>query len=105
LRGGVSSDEDALTDEERATNLPAPANIPSQEEWYYRKPLLRRANLSPEESSSSYKACLRRSWCLQACVCSDKDLLTVEARATNLPAPANIRPQEERLIPEAQLRW
>ena len=39
--GGVSSDEDALTDEERATNLPAPANIPSSEEIYYRKPQLR----------------------------------------------------------------
>ena len=30
--GGVSSDEDALTDEERATDVPAPANIPLQED-------------------------------------------------------------------------
>ena len=81
LDGCVSSDKGTLTEEERAVNLLAPANIPSSEKIYYRKPQLRREDLSPEESSSSYKACFRRSWCLQACVCSDKDLLTVEARA------------------------
>ena len=104
MRGGVSSDEDALTDEERATNLPAPANIPSSEEIYYRKPQLRREPRSPEESTSSYKACLRRSWRLDRCGSSDKDPLTEEERATNLPAPANIPSQEETYCREPQLR-
>ena len=81
LHGCVCSDKCTLTEEERAVNLLAPANIPSSEKIYYRKPQLRREDLSPEESSNSYKACFRRSWRLQACVCSDKDLLTVEARA------------------------
>ena len=48
LDGCVSSDEDLLVEENRASNPSAPANIPSQEESYYRKPLLRRADLSPE---------------------------------------------------------
>ena len=30
--GGISSDEDPLPEEERATDVPAPANIPSQED-------------------------------------------------------------------------
>ncbi len=49
LHGCVSSDKDPLTVEARAANLPAPANIPSQEEKHYRKPQIRRAGLSPEE--------------------------------------------------------
>ena len=48
LDGCVSSDKDLLTVVAHATNLSAPANIPSQKDSYYRKPLLRRANLSPE---------------------------------------------------------
>ena len=95
LDGCVCSDKAPLTVEERAVNLLAPANIPSSEKIYYRKPQLRREPRSPEESTSSYKACLRRSWRLDRCGSSDKDPLTEEERATNLPAPANIPSQEE----------
>ena len=91
----VSSDKGTLTEEERAVNLLAPANIPSSEKIYYRKPQLRREPRSPEESTSSYKACLRRSWRLDRCGSSDKDPFTEEERAVNLPAPANIPSQEK----------
>ena len=99
LDGCVCSDKDPFTEEERTVNLPAPANIPSQEKDYYRKPQLRREPRSPEESTSSYKACLRRSWRLDRCGSSDKDPLTEEERAANLPAPANIPSQEEMILP------
>ena len=49
ISGFVNSDEDPLPVEERAAQFPAPAYILSQEKDYYRKPLLRRADLSPEE--------------------------------------------------------
>jgi hypothetical protein len=48
LDGCVNSGKDPLTEEERTIDVPAPANITSQEDSYYRKPQLRRANLSPE---------------------------------------------------------
>ena len=41
LDGCVSSDKGTLTEEERAVNLLAPANIRLQEENYYREPQLR----------------------------------------------------------------
>ena len=104
LHGCVCSDKAPLTVEERAVNLLAPVNIPSSEKIYYRKPQLRREPRSPEESTSSYKACLRRSWRLDRCGSSDKDPLTEEERATNLPPPANIPSQEETYCREPQLR-
>ena len=41
----------AWTEEPNRPPPPAPANIPSSEERYYRKPLLRRAYLSPEDTA------------------------------------------------------
>ena len=41
LHGCVCSDKGTLTEEERAVNLLAPANIRLQEENYYREPQLR----------------------------------------------------------------
>ena len=50
--GGVSSDEDPLPEEERATDVPAPANIPSQEERLLLEAQLQREGHSPEENLS-----------------------------------------------------
>jgi len=41
---------------------------------------------------------------VDGCVSSDKAALPVAERAAEVPASANILSQEERLLPEAQLR-
>ena len=53
---------------------------------------------------SSDKGSLRRSCRAYGGISSDEDPLPEEERATDVPAPANILSQEERLLPETHLR-
>ena len=70
----------------------------------YRQPLFRRVDLSPEESTTSDKVCLRRSRRAADIATSDEPSFVVGQLPHPHPAPANILPQEEKLIPEPQLR-
>ena len=104
LDGCVNSDKAPLTVEERAVNLLAPANIPSSEKIYYRKPQLRREPRSPEESTTSDKGCPSRSRRAHDIATSAESLFVGGQPPHPPPAPASIRSQEDSILPERLLR-
>ena len=70
----------------------------------YRQPQLRREARSPEEGTSSYKVCLRRSRRTYNIATSDEPSFVGGQSPHPLLAPANNRPQEESGLPKIQLR-
>ena len=95
----VNSDEDPLPVEERAAQFPAPAYILSQEKDYYRKPLLRRADLSPEEMAprSSPKSCVKS-------LCSSFFLIRVLLCQARLAGPSVSVGIKNRFLPKPSVQ-
>ena len=97
----ITSDHGGFTEVRPPATLLPSANIPSPELSSGRNNHFRR---SPEEGTSSRKGCPRRSRRAYDIVTSAEDSFVGGQPAHPRPAPANILPKDEILLPEAQLR-